>query len=226
MKHYSIHLENTSDGTHTIYVPEFDEHYHSVNGAVQESRFVFIDAGFRQFSKEKISVLEIGFGTGLNAYLTLLETLNCVKKITYTTLEYYPLDTEVIAKLNYPEHVSSENKHLYDKLHESVWEREIEIIPSFILKKKHTDIIKLNFLGTTEQFDLIYYDAFAPDKQPDMWQQSIFDYLYKHTNKDGILVTYCAKGIVRRMLQQAGYIVERLPGPPGKREMLRATKQD
>jgi len=217
----NIEIELTSDGSHTLYLPSLDEHYHSVNGAVQESRHVFIEAGLNHSNKEEINILEVGFGTGLNAFLTYLNTSQ--KFVRYTGFELYPLTQDLLDKLNYTENQSDSEKKIYNSLHQSEWNKEIQITPNFLLTKFPVDFKKLEKSFTTP-FDVIYYDAFAPDKQPEMWTQEIFNYLYSYTAKGGILTTYCAKGIVRRMLQQAGYSVEKLPGPPGKREMLRATK--
>lgn len=218
-----LHIETTADGSHTLFVPELDEHYHSVNGAIQESRHVFIAAGFNYIEKDSINILEIGFGTGLNAFLTLLKNKLSDRIIYYTGLELHPLCSSIIDKLNYTDSFSDEDKAFYSQLHKSEWEKRITISPQFCLTKICVDFSKLN-IEFDAGFDLIYFDAFAPDKQSEMWTQPIFDFLYKHTSQGGVLTTYCAKGMVRRMLQQAGYTVERLAGPPGKREMLRAAK--
>lgn len=215
-------IELTADGSHTLFIPELDEHYHSVNGAVQESTHVFIQAGLYHCKKDTINILEIGFGTGLNAFLTLLATKNTTRKIHYNGLELHPLPKSIIDKLNYSEKYQNIDKDLYNKLHDVAWNKEVEILPNFHLSKIECDFTQFDFTSLQTTFDLIYFDAFAPDKQPEMWTQNIFDSLYSVSNQDGILVTYCAKGMVRRMMQQAGYTTERLPGPPGKREMLRA----
>lgn len=217
-------IEDTADGSHTLFVPELNEHYHSVNGAIQESKHVFIDAGLHHLHKDNISILEIGFGTGLNTYLTLLDKVDSSSVIHYSGCELYPLPDDVIRKINYPQ-ILEKNADLFYRLHQTEWGCEVEISPHFFLNKIHADFTHLDFLSDKDVFDLVYYDAFAPDKQSDVWSQDIFDYIYKHTSQDGVLVTYCAKGIVRRMLQQSGYSVERLQGPPGKREMLRAIKK-
>lgn len=221
-----VKIESTSDGSHTLFVPSLNEHYHSVNGAKQESNHIYIDAGLRNSSKEDINVLEIGFGTGLNAYLSLLFAQQTGKIIDYTSVELYPLSMEVVEQLNYVDDDKIEDKESFNQFHACEWNQKNEITTSFYLTKVLIDFSKDRFpvtLNTT--FDVIYYDAFAPEKQPDMWSQDIFNYLYTLTNQNGVLTTYCAKGIVRRMLIEAGYNVERLPGPPGKREILRATKR-
>lgn len=214
-------LQLTADGSHTLFLPGMDEHYHSVNGAVQESRHIFIDAGMKEAVKDELQVLEIGFGTGLNAFLTLLEAETSGKRVIYHTVELYPLQPELVRALNYPAVICPEKESLFYALHESPWDQPVEIIPYFTLYKIEGDS---NTCRLPEAADLIYFDAFAPDKQPGMWHQEIFNKLYSHTAENGILTTYCAKGVVRRMMQEAGYTVERIPGPPGKREMLRARK--
>lgn len=217
-------IELTADGSHTLFVPELNEHYHSTNGAIQESTHVFIQTGLSACKKDVINVFEIGFGTGLNAFLTLLNIKETQLSIYYTGVEAYPLPDSIINNLNYIENHSPEEQSLYFRLHDADWNIESEILPNFHLTKINADFTQFDFSVIKNPLDLIYFDAFAPDKQTEMWSQEIFDQLYAVTNHQGILVTYCAKGIVRRMMQQAGYIVERLPGPPGKREMLRATK--
>lgn len=214
-------LQLTADGSHTLFIPGMDEHYHSVNGAIQESRHVFIEAGLRQIAGMEIRILEIGFGTGLNAFLTLLEAIDLKKSVHYISIERYPLDEEIVRALNYPQQVSCEAEPLFYALHKAPWNMPVRITPFFTLQKMEADS---NTCPLPDAVDLVYFDAFAPDKQPEMWNQSIFDKLYECTSPGGILTTYCAKGAVRRMLQAAGYTVERIPGPPGKREMLRARK--
>ncbi len=216
-----IILEETKDGSHTLYVPAMDEHYHSVNGARQESMHVFIEAGLRQVQISSINVLEVGFGTGLNAFLTLLEAEQSNRTVHYTSLELYPLSEEVVAHLNYGQLIAPEKAELFTKLHQAEWGKEVQITSNFYLHKINCDLCQSKF---EENYDLIYFDAFAPDKQPEMWQPELFQRLFDHTRTGGILTTYCAKGVVRRAMQAAGYKVERLPGPPGKREMLRAVK--
>lgn len=218
----NIRIESTLDGSNTLYVPSIDEHYHSTNGAVQESTHVYINAGLAECQKDTVNILEIGFGTGLNAYLTLLYAQRHHKNIFYTAIELYPLDNDTISRLDYTSEKQLSEKVLFEKLHTSLWNTEEEITPFFSLSKFNYDFTLLNF-SFDKTFDLIYFDAFAPDKQSEMWTQDIFDFLYENTALHGILTTYCAKGSVRRMLQKSGYEVERLPGPPGKREILRAT---
>lgn len=208
----------TADKSFTLYVKELDEHYHSVNGAVQESMHVFIDAGLKHIEKDKISILEIGFGTGLNALLTYNEIESCNKEVYYESIEKYPLNREVIEELHNEEIFNSE---LFLKIHQSNWEEEVEISDKFTLKKVKID---LKNYKPKQKFDLIFFDAFAPDKQPNLWTQEIFAMLYIASNNNGILTTYSAKGIVKQALRNAGYTVKRLKGPAGKRHMVRAIK--
>jgi len=211
----------TEDGSNTLYVPEIDECYHSSHGAIQESRHIFIEAGLKHCSKKEIKVLEIGFGTGLNAFLTLIEAEGSSKKIHYTSLEKYPVEIEKALQLNYPEELSPENRNVFEKLHTSEWNQDIQINSSFKLKKTVADFTCYMF---DDQFDVVYFDAFSPEKQPEMWSEELFKKIYDHCHPEAILTTYCAKGVVRRAMQAAGFTVERLAGPPGKREMLRGQK--
>ncbi len=207
----------TADNSPTLYVPELDEHYHSVNGAVQESFHIFINAGFKQINKSAINILEVGFGTGLNAFLTLTENETVKKNVYYETVEIFPLDIEIINRLEY----KGFNNDLFIKIHKTEWEKEINLNKSFILKKIKTDLI--NYVPV-KKFDLIYFDAFAPEKQPELWTEMIFKNLYSATNNEGILVTYSAKGTVKQALRKVGYKVQRLKGPTGKRHMIKAIK--
>jgi len=214
-------IETTADGSSTLYVPELDEHYHSMNGAVQESQHVYITAGLNHFinssgnTLKEIQVLEFGFGAGLNAFLTALEVERQKIKIHYTALEKYPLSPEITNQLNYP----AENQVLFQRIHQSAWGNPVSITPYFRLQKLEIDFVDFDFPC---QYDVVYYDAFAPDKQPEVWSQELFNKLFLSMNHDGVLTTYCAKGSIRRMMQQAGFTVERIPGAQGKREMLRA----
>ena len=215
-------LEQTADGSYTLYVPELDEHYHSVKGALTESQHIFIDMGLKHSSITAPHILEIGLGTGLNCVLTLLEAKENQRHVHYTGIERYPLNEEIIRKLNYPSIIGKECEEDYFAIHQAPWEEDVCLSPWFTLHKMKGDFTHYSF---EQKYDIIYFDAFAPEKQPEMWEQSLFDNLYQVLNEGGILTTYCAKGVVRRMLQTAGFKVERLPGPPGgKREILRANK--
>ncbi|MFA6701199.1 MAG: tRNA (5-methylaminomethyl-2-thiouridine)(34)-methyltransferase MnmD [Dysgonamonadaceae bacterium] len=217
-------FEITEDGSHTLFVPQINEHYHSTHGAVQESMHVYINAGLRECTKKHVHILEIGFGTGLNAYLSLLEAEKIQKTIEYTALELYPISLEKATLLNYSVGKSIQEKDWFMKLHQSDWNSKQVVTYCFSIEKLITDVSKTSKIPLTSSFDVIYFDAFAPKKQPELWTTEIFQFLYDHCNTNAILTTYCAKGSVRRMLQSVGFTVERLPGPPGKREILRAIK--
>jgi len=214
-------LKLTEDGSHTLFVPEIDECYHSTHGAIQESRHIFIKAGLKQCLKKEIRILEIGFGTGLNAFLTLLEAEGSEKQIHYTTLEFYPVAVETALLLNYPEELAPDKRQIFEKIHSADWNVEIPVTPYFVLNKIETDFTGFVF---KDKYDVVYFDAFSPEKQPEMWSETLFEKIYAHCNVGAVLTTYCAKGIVRRAMQTAGFQVERLPGPPGKREILRGVK--
>lgn len=213
----------TEDGSHTIYLPEMDEHYHSTHGAIQESLHIYINQGLLQVQKKEISILEIGFGTGLNAYLTyaFAETKNI--KINYFSIEKYPLSETDYLSLNYPQTIFPEYGEIFKELHRSKWDSVVEISPEFALRKIHADLLSFEF-DKSPQFDLVYYDAFAPGKQPEMWTDEIIQKVASTVKADGILVTYCAKGTVRRAFSAAGFHMERIPGPIGKKEILRGKK--
>lgn len=226
-----LELKITDDGSHTLFVPEIDECYHSTKGAIQESKHIFIDAGLKQCGKDEINVLEIGFGTGLNALLTALSPLEggiFTKIINYTTIELFPISVEQALKLNYPETLekqsevsSGEFRRYFEKIHQSPWNEKVQLAENFTLTKLNLDFTKTELQGT---FDVIYFDAFSPEKQPEMWSEEMFQKLYNSASENAALTTYCAKGVVRRAMKSAGFVVERLPGPPGKREILRARK--
>lgn len=219
-----IEFEITGDGSHTLFVPILNEHYHSTHGAVQESNHVYIEAGLKQCLKPEIELLEIGFGTGLNAFLTCLEGGRSGKKINYTALELHPLRIEEARKLNYVSRTAPGKEELFLQLHRVSWGGWEAIDTWFTLRKLLRNAAEHAAFAFAETFDVVYFDAFAPDKQPEMWSQEVFEALFRVCNRGAVLTTYCAKGSVRRMLQRAGFTVERLPGPPGKREMLRGRK--
>lgn len=218
----SLNLKFSNDGSHTVYSDAFKETYHSVNGAVTESMHVFIEAGFNQIQKSKVNILEIGFGTGLNAFLSLLESEKNGIEVTYDTLELYPVGEEVYLSLNYPKTLGLSREEAFKRMHTSAWSEWIAISERFYLQKHNADI--KSFKYNEEAYDVVYFDAFSPVVQPELWEQVVFEAIYRSMCTGGLLTTYCAKGEVRRNMQRAGFTVERLPGPPGKREMLRATK--
>lgn len=216
-------VEITSDGSRTLYVPALDEHYHSVKGAVTESAHVFIRMGLEHHPSASLKVLEVGFGTGLNAFLTCLSAERLQKHVRYTAVELHPLPFAVAEALGYPEKVAPGRADDFHLLHACPWEEDVCISPFFTLHKRKDDFTSCVFPPLS--FDIVYFDAFAPEKQPEMWTHEVFGHLFSAMRPGGVLSTYCAKGAVRRMLQQAGFSVERLPGPPGgKREILRAVK--
>ena len=212
-------IQTTADGSHTLLVPEIEETYHSVHGAIQESSFIFIEHGLKVCRKDPVCLLEIGFGTGLNALLTTLEANRTGRKIHYTTLELNPVSEQHALLLNYAALLENSGD-LFEKIHEAVWETDIHIHPFFTLHKVRADFTTYAF---TRMYDVVYFDAFSPEKQPEMWSDACFQKVFDHCNPEAVLTTYCAKGTVRRVLQKVGFKVERLPGPPGKREILRAS---
>lgn len=213
----------TNDGSKTIHLPDWNESYHSKHGAVQEAQHVFIKSGLCEIPKAEIRILEVGFGTGLNAMLTLNKAKETQQLIKYTGLEAYPVSLEELKDLQYdtlPE--IEKNVDLFWQLHSSKWNEAIEVTPTFTLTKIQTFLNEFN--PDEKSFDLVYFDAFGPRVQPEMWTLEIFQKLYSSIKNEGIFVTYCAKGQVRRDLIEAGFKVEKIPGPPGKREMLRGRK--
>lgn len=228
-------IEKTDDGSATLYVPELNEHYHSTKGARTESQHIFIDMGLKASAAPAPRILEIGFGTGLNAWLTLKEAERSQRDVHYTGLELYPLAWQTVEQLGYipgdelldlngSPHAAPD---IFRQLHTSPWEEDVRLTPHFTLQKRQADANSCLMKEEGWRADVVYFDAFAPEKQPEMWSQELFDRLYVILTDEGILTTYCAKGVVRRMLQAAGFIVERLPGPPGgKREILRARKPE
>lgn len=258
----AITLLETRDHSHTLYVPELDETYHSRNGAVEEAMYVYIGRGLRdwvgggrlvgpqstvdggegreeqsvlhqshlssqseitpsQSAIHPVSVLEIGFGTGLNAWLTALECASLGVSCVYHTIEAFPLDAALVDSLNYTEAASDENKQIFNDLHRAEWNTAITITDLFTLQKEH---VQLQEYQPKTTFDIIYFDAFAPEKQPELWTEEIFTKLFNSLSQGGVIVTYSAKGDIKRLWRKIGIEVERLPGPPMKRHMLRGRK--
>ncbi len=215
-----LEIITTADGSHTIYLPELNEHYHSVHGAIAESRHIFINAGFYARKSNHVNIFEVGFGTGLNALLTCLESKATQCTVTYCALEPFPLDEKIWKLLNYPQMLgNSEASNWIMKLHNASWNTQIRISEQFIFMKQKSGLAEAKI--PYRAFDLIYFDAFAPTVQPELWSQEVFEKLFRACVAGARIVTYCAKGEVRRKLQRAGFRVERLPGPLGKREILR-----
>ncbi len=213
----------TSDGSTSIFLPEWKESYHSKHGAIQEARYVFIRHGLNLFkNNSKINILEIGFGTGLNCFITCLEAKKRNLKINYEGVEAYPLELEEISQLNFVEELNANNfADLFNKMHLVSWDNTHQIALNFSLTKRKQFF---EDISDKNKFHLIYFDAFGARVQPELWTEHIFKKMYNSLINKGILVTYSAKGSVRRAMQHVGFKVERLPGPPGKREMLRGTK--
>jgi len=213
----------TADGSHTLFSPEFNEIYHSRNGAIQESNHVFIQHALAQIEKENIRVFELGFGTGLNAFLAFLFAQNKGKHIHYQGVELYPIAIEIAQSLNYADELEGGKfKPEFLQLHTASWNETHALGNNFSFQKNHISI--LDYLPAANDVDVIFFDAFAPDIQSDLWSEAVFKKMYAMLKTGGRLSTYCAKGNVRRAMQAAGFKVERTPGPPGKREMLVAVK--
>lgn len=212
----------TADGSTTIRIPDWDENYHSKHGAIQEAKHVFIKNGLSLYKGEPVSVMEIGFGTGLNAFITLLESERHHQHINYTGIEGYPVALDEVKLMNYAEELNVADKaDLFLKMHLNSWEAQHQISEYFLLTKKE---LFFNEIDDIDRFDLIYFDAFGYRVQPELWSTEIFIKMYSALHKEGVLVTYAARGCVKRSMQEAGFSVEKLDGPPGKREMFRAWK--
>lgn len=211
----------TEDGSHTLYVPSLNEHYHSVHGAIQESRHIYIREGLEYLGRPAVSVLEAGFGTGLNAYLSLLYAEEHSCRITYHTVEKYPLKPEETEQLNYKTVIPSGNPELFDRLHHCPWEKETALTPYFTFCKHHGDFREIQF---PPRFDVVFFDAFNPDVQPHLWTEETLRPFRDALVPGGIFVTYCVKGAVKQALRNLNFTLEKLPGPPGKREILRGTR--
>lgn len=206
----------TEDGSNTFTIPELHVTYRSTHGAVQESNHVFIEAGLKQLLHQYpiINIFEMGFGTGLNTLLTIEQAILHHQKINYQTIELYPLTINEVSQLNY-------NHQLLLKIHQSKWEEDIVLNEYFILHKINQSLINYT---TNKLINLIYFDAFDPNTQPELWSKTVFENMFNILAPNGILVTYSSKGTVRRAMMEAGFSVEKLSGPPGKREMIRARK--
>jgi tRNA U34 5-methylaminomethyl-2-thiouridine-forming methyltransferase MnmC len=216
-------IVETKDGSHTIFIPEWNESYHSKNGAIQEAKHVFIQAGLSLFKGKSISVLEIGFGTGLNAFITFLEAKEVNQQINYVGVEAYPVVLEEVEKLNYVKELKADReKAVFQKMHTSNWEHETELSSFFKFNKRKQFFQDIK---DVDSFDLVYFDAFGFNLQPELWTEEIFKNLFVAMKKDAVLVTYACRTSIRKAMLSVGFRVEKLPGAPGKREMLRAFKQ-
>jgi tRNA U34 5-methylaminomethyl-2-thiouridine-forming methyltransferase MnmC len=227
--HSDLSIQLTRDGSHTLFHSELNETFHSKHGAIQESQHVYIEHGLKYIAsildrEITIRILEIGFGTGLNALLSVLAIQNSPIHVHYTTLEPFPItDVSLIESLNYPEQLGGNSFNIWKELHQAAWEQEIAISPHFTLLKKKSALLDTHF---TSPFHLIYFDAFAPNRQPEMWTVENFVHLALYMCPNAALVTYCAQGHFKRTIKAAGYTIQRLPGPKYKKEMIRAIRPD
>ena len=224
MKKRKLQLVATKDGSATFYLDELDEHYHSIHGAVQESEHVFIKHGLKYFGNTQptLNIFEMGLGTGLNVLLTALEIEDSKIAVSYDAIEAYPLSMEDVSGLNYQRQImNARANQIFGVIHEMEWGEYVDLMPNFKLKKIKA---KIEDFDLELQYDLIYYDAFGPRVQEELWGDEMMAKMYKMLKHGGILVTYCAKGDVKRCLKSVGFDIESLPGPPGKREMTRAIK--
>ncbi len=223
-----VNIIITEDGSHTVAVPSKNITYHSIHGAIQESLHVFIQAGLEHFINHNpdhqfgsVHIFEMGFGTGLNALLSLQHAIQHKQNLFYQTIELYPLSTENVLSLNYTDRMEQCLKESFYAMHQCKWNETILLHPYFSFQKTKTDLAKFE---TATRFHLIYFDAFDPHTQPELWTESIFKKMLDMLYTNGILVTYCSKGAVQRALKAAGFTIEKLKGPPGKREVVRAVK--
>lgn len=212
----------TNDGSKTIYLPHLDETYHSSHGAVQEARHVFIRHGIQSLDKDELSVFEMGFGTGLNALLSCVEAEESDRRIHYSGIEAYPVALDLAVQMDYCALIGGEHQSRFEELHKSDWNCNHQLSELFTFEKIHLKIEE--YTPEPERYDIVYYDAFGPRAQEDMWTRFILKKMYDLLKPGGFLVTYCAKGQVKRDLKSIGFEIESLQGPPGKREMTRAWK--
>jgi tRNA U34 5-methylaminomethyl-2-thiouridine-forming methyltransferase MnmC len=213
----------TSDGSKTIQIVDWNEQYHSVHGAIQEAMHIYINAGLLSIKKENISVLEMGFGTGLNCFLTLEQALKSKLTINYTGVEGYPVTNVEHKALSYAAIIDTSITNYLNTIETCNWNEATTVYTSFLLHKVHS--LFETWQAPANTYDLIYFDAFSPNLQPELWTIAMFNNMFTALKTGGVLVTYCAKGQVKRNLKEAGFTIESLPGPVGKREITRAYKQ-
>lgn len=219
MKRQILH---TADGSTTLHIPEWEESYHSKHGAIQEAYHVFIHSGLSLFEGKSVAVLEMGFGTGLNAFITWLEHEKHGQSIDYVGLEAYPIALEEAAQMNYPSALQvGHHQSIFEKMHQLPWNEPMAFSADFTLTKRQQFFQDLN---ENDRYDLVYFDAFGFRVQPDLWDYPMFQKVYNAMRKGGVLVTYACRTSIRKAMLEAGFTVEKLPGAPGKREMLRAFK--
>ncbi|TVZ49810.1 tRNA (5-methylaminomethyl-2-thiouridine)(34)-methyltransferase MnmD [Olleya sp. Hel_I_94] len=224
-------IEITKDGSSTLLHPKYKAHYHSTSGAIEESDFVYLKSGLFYFlsslksqeETQSCSILELGFGSGLNAFNTLVKSETLPLTINYVGVETFPVTMDIINQLNFPEELLvPEQQNIFNTMHEVSWDIPHKITPRFTLEKRNQDIFNLKAIN---QFDVIYFDAFGPTEQPELWTASIFKIMFEALKPNGVLMTYCAQGAARRAMSGVGFKVDRLPGPPSKRHILRAVKE-
>ncbi len=216
-----VHVVETTDGSQTLSIDGGIEHYHSINGAIAEALHVYIDAGLAPFAGREVNVFEVGFGTGLNAMLAYQFAVCNATKVNYTSVERYPLPLNIVEKLTYPEQVELDREKYFNALHSAPWNSKVELDPCFTLQKVEVDLVEYS---PSAEIDVVFFDAFAPDLQPQLWSLQVFERIYKTMNVGGVLVTYSSKGFVKNNLRESGFNVKRLPGPKGKRHMILAQK--
>lgn len=215
-------IRTTGDGSHTFYVHELDEPYHSIHGSIQESSHVFIEMGLQHIEGNTFRILECGLGTGLNLLLTLIESYRQRRQIYYHAAEKYPLDPDEYRVLNFESILTDASPDSLLRIHEGPWNQPFKLADHFTVFKEQSDFRNMDPIGL---FDLVYFDAFAPNKQPALWSEKVFSKIFSLMNPGAVMVTYTSKGTVRRTLTTCGFNVEKVPGPPGKREMIRATRR-
>lgn len=211
----------TKDGSTSLFIPEWNETYHSKNGAIQEAYHVFIKNGLSIFKGKSVSILEIGFGTGLNAFITSLEAEKNNLPIDYTAVEAFPITIEEIDAMNFASKIDSNKTNIFSTIHQLNWEVKNQVNDNFYLTKRKQFFQDIN---DKDCFDIIYFDAFSFDVQPELWSEAIFTKMHTALKTNGILVTYACRTIIKQAMISAGFSIEKLPGAPGKREMLRAYK--
>lgn len=214
-------IKQTNDGSQTIYSEQFKQTYHSTSGAIEESLHVFINNGFNFLQKQEITIFELGFGTGLNAFLTFIEAEKRGIKVNYITVEKYPVEQDYFSKLNYHKFFDKKYSKFFEQIHTVEWENNVVLNYFFNLTKVKADFLDFKF---ENNIDLVYFDAFSYDSQPEMWSVGVFTKIFKAMNNNSILVTYSAKGIIKQNMRAAGFKIKRLKGAGNKWHMIRATK--
>ena len=216
-------LFTTEDGSHSLYSEKYGVSYHSKYGAITETQVVFIDAAlnFKAKQSSNLSVLEIGMGTGLNVLMSFIEAEKSKLTLQYTAIEGFPVSNEQLSELNFCKALGNNFQDTLDKIHSLDWNKRHDLSPTFRFEKQLKLFEEINF---NNEFDIVYFDAFAPTSQPELWEESFLRKMYLALKPNGVLTTYCAKGVVKRTLKKIGFEIEALPGPPGKREMTRALK--